>query len=162
MLEAVADAIDAARDELVPLAHEETNLAVQQLTMEVGRTSNQLRMFARVVRDGSHLEAIIDSADPDVTPPKPEVRRVLHPLGPVAVYSASNFPFAFSVAGGDTASRGDVGKRDRSVIGGDADGAFDGTAHRALGPAAHYLDRQAPLRTARNHELELPVGRGLL
>ncbi len=103
-LEAIADALDAAADELVPIAIAESHLPQARLTGEVGRTTGQLRMFAAVVRDGAYLEAIIDHARPEASPPQPDLRRVLVPVGPVAVYSASNFPFAFSVAGGDTAS----------------------------------------------------------
>ncbi|MCU1404896.1 MAG: aldehyde dehydrogenase [Glaciihabitans sp.] len=103
-LRAMADAIEAETTELVALAHEETHIAAARLVGEVGRTTGQLRMFARVVDDGGFLEASIDAADPAATPPRPDIRRILVPVGPVAVYSASNFPFAFSVAGGDTAS----------------------------------------------------------
>ncbi|HEU5486055.1 MAG TPA: aldehyde dehydrogenase (NADP(+)) [Microlunatus sp.] len=103
-LEAVADALDAAKDELVPVAVAESHLPAGRLTGEVGRTTGQLRLFAAVLRDAGYLEAIIDHAKPDATPPQPDLRRMLVPTGPVAVYSASNFPFAFSVAGGDTAS----------------------------------------------------------
>ncbi|GAA3704093.1 aldehyde dehydrogenase (NADP(+)) [Microlunatus aurantiacus] len=103
-LEAVADALDAAKAELVPVAVAESHLPEARLTGEVGRTTGQLRLFAAVLRDGGYLEVIIDHARPDATPPQPELRRLLVPTGPVAVYSASNFPFAFSVAGGDTAS----------------------------------------------------------
>jgi NADP-dependent aldehyde dehydrogenase len=103
-LEAVADALDAAKAELVPVAVAESHLPEARLTGEVGRTTGQLRLFAAVLRDGAYLEVIIDHAVPEATPPQPELRRLLVPTGPVAVYSASNFPFAFSVAGGDTAS----------------------------------------------------------
>ncbi|MEF3402766.1 aldehyde dehydrogenase (NADP(+)) [Agromyces sp. CCNWLW203] len=103
-LDAIADAIDAARDELVELAELETRLGTARLTGEVARTSAQLRLFALVVRDGAWREVAIDRADPAARPPRPELRRMLTAVGPVAVYSASNFPFAFSVAGGDTAS----------------------------------------------------------
>jgi NADP-dependent aldehyde dehydrogenase len=103
-LEAVADALDAASDELVAIADEETSLGTARLTGEVARTTGQLRLFSRVITDGGYLEATIDHADPDATPPRPDLRRMLVPLGPVAVFAASNFPFAFSVAGGDTAS----------------------------------------------------------
>ncbi|MFE6507991.1 aldehyde dehydrogenase (NADP(+)) [Nocardioides sp. NPDC057767] len=104
LLDAVADTLDAHADELVPLAHEETNLPLPRLTGEVARTTGQLRRFAAVVRDGAFLEAVVDHAVPDATPPQPDLRRMLVPLGPTLVFSASNFPFAFSVAGGDTAS----------------------------------------------------------
>lgn len=103
-LGAIADALDAGVDELVAIADEETALGEVRLRGEAGRTSGQLRLFAEVVLEGSYLEAIVDDADPSATPPRPELRRLLVPLGPVAVYAASNFPFAFSVLGGDTAS----------------------------------------------------------
>jgi NADP-dependent aldehyde dehydrogenase len=104
-LTAIADAMDAAADELVPIAREETALADARLTSELARTTYQLRRFVEVVDEGSQFEATIDSADPDwALGPKPDLRRLLVGLGPVAVYSASNFPFAFSVAGGDTAA----------------------------------------------------------
>ena len=108
-LHAAADALDANAAELVEIADAETSLGVPRLTGEVARTTGQLRLFARVINEGSYLEAIIDHADPSSTPPKPDLRRILRPIGPVAVFSASNFPFAFSVAGGDTASALAVG-----------------------------------------------------
>ena len=103
-LTAVADALDAAADELIPLADEESHLGTARLTGELKRTTAQLRLFAVAVIEGSYLEATIDHPDATTTPPRPNLRRMLRPLGPVAVFSASNFPFAFSVAGGDTAS----------------------------------------------------------
>ena len=103
-LRAAADALDAHADELVAIADEETRLGETRLRGEVGRTTGQLRLFAAVVEEGSYLELTIDDADPSLTPPRPELRRMLIGVGPVAVFSASNFPFAFSVAGGDTAS----------------------------------------------------------
>lgn len=103
-LRAAAGALDAATDELVLIADRETRLGQARLRGEVGRTSGQLRLFASVVEEGSYLELTLDDADPSATPPRPELRRLLVPVGPVAVFSASNFPFAFSVAGGDTAS----------------------------------------------------------
>jgi NADP-dependent aldehyde dehydrogenase len=103
-LEGVADALDTAASELVEIATSETHLPTARLTAEVARTTGQLRLFAAVLRDGGYLEAIIDRARPDATPPAPDLRRMLIPIGPVAVFSASNFPFAFSAAGGDTAS----------------------------------------------------------
>ena len=104
LLEAIADAIDAARADLVPIAVEESRLGVDRLTGEVGRTSGQLRLMAAVVRDGAYLDVVLDKALPDSTPPRPDLRRMRIPLGPVAVFAASNFPFAFSTLGGDTAS----------------------------------------------------------
>lgn len=103
-LSAVADALDAHADELVTIADRETRLGAVRLRGEVGRTTGQLRLFASVVREGSYLELTVDDADAAATPPRPELRRLLVGVGPVAVFSASNFPFAFSVCGGDTAS----------------------------------------------------------
>lgn len=103
-LRAAADVLDANVAELVAIADEETRLGATRLTGEVARTSGQLRLFATVVEEGSYLELTVDDADAGATPPRPELRRLLTALGPVAVFSASNFPFAFSVAGGDTAS----------------------------------------------------------
>ena len=104
LLRQVADAIDEALDDLVAIADEETALGPTRLRGEVARTTGQLRLFANVLLEGSFLEAAIDHADQGASPPRPDVRRLLHPIGPVAVFSASNFPFAFSVAGGDSAS----------------------------------------------------------
>jgi NADP-dependent aldehyde dehydrogenase len=103
-LRAAADALDAHADELVAIAEDETRLGETRLRGEVGRTTGQLRLFAAVVEEGSYLELTVDDADPTATPPRPALRRTLTGVGPVAVFSASNFPFAFSVAGGDTAS----------------------------------------------------------
>ncbi|MFC4016192.1 aldehyde dehydrogenase (NADP(+)) [Nonomuraea purpurea] len=104
-LEAVADALAAHVDELWQLADQETALGEVRLRGEVGRTAGQFRLFANVLRDGGYVEAIIDHANSSLTPPQPDVRRMKHALpGVVAVFAASNFPFAFSVAGGDTAS----------------------------------------------------------
>lgn len=104
LLDRIADALDASSD-LLDVAHAETALPLPRLTGERARTTGQLRMFAQQVREGSWVDARIDRAIPDRKPlPKPDVRRLLIPLGPVAVFAASNFPLAFSVAGGDTAS----------------------------------------------------------
>ncbi|HVY26384.1 MAG TPA: aldehyde dehydrogenase (NADP(+)) [Polyangiaceae bacterium] len=104
LLETIADAILGLGDDLLQVAHAETHLGIARLTGERGRTVAQLRAFAELVREGSWVEARIDSADPKRTPPRPDLRRLLVPLGPVVVFAASNFPLAFSVAGGDTAS----------------------------------------------------------
>jgi NADP-dependent aldehyde dehydrogenase len=106
VLEAIADALDAAADRLIPVAVAETNLTTDRLSGELKRTTFQLRIFGEVLREGGFFDARIDHADADwpMGAPRPDVRRTLIPLGPVAVFSASNFPFAFSVAGGDTAS----------------------------------------------------------
>src|SRR6185369_11575888 len=105
LLRGVAAALEAARDELVPLADAETGLGEARLSGELTRTTVQLEMFADLVAEGSFLEVIIDHADASARPaPRPDLRRMLVPIGPVAVFGAGNFPFAFSVAGGDTAS----------------------------------------------------------
>lgn len=104
-LRRIADGFDAHREELAARAHLETALPMPRLLGEVGRTSGQLRMFAGVAEEGSWVQARIDPALPDRQPqPRPDLRSMLRPLGPVAVFGASNFPLAFSVAGGDTAS----------------------------------------------------------
>jgi NADP-dependent aldehyde dehydrogenase len=99
-LVAIADALDAHAGELVAIADAETALGPERLTGEVARTTGQLRLFAGVLRDGRYLDAVVSSA----AGAAPEIRRVNRSAGPVAVFAASNFPFAFSVAGGDTAS----------------------------------------------------------
>lgn len=104
-LRQVADALDAAGDELVPLAQEESHLPEARLRGELVRTTFQVRLFADVLDEGSYLALTLDTADGDWPPgPRPDLRRMMFPLGPVVVFAASNFPFAFSVAGGDTAS----------------------------------------------------------
>jgi NADP-dependent aldehyde dehydrogenase len=104
LLEEIADGIAALGDDLLATADEESALGLPRLTGERARTVGQLRRFAAVVREGSWVDARIDRRDPARTPPKPDVRRMLVPIGPVVVFAASNFPLAFSVAGGDTAS----------------------------------------------------------
>ncbi|HEU5351412.1 MAG TPA: aldehyde dehydrogenase (NADP(+)) [Terracidiphilus sp.] len=105
LLRSIADGLDAEADAIVERAQQETALPAARLRGEVLRTSNQLRIFARVVEEGSWVDARIDTALPDRKPlPRPDLRSMLRPLGPVAVFGASNFPLAFSVAGGDTAS----------------------------------------------------------
>ncbi|WP_426519281.1 aldehyde dehydrogenase family protein [Diaminobutyricibacter sp. McL0618] len=103
-LEALAAALEEHRGELIAIAHRETHLSETRLDGEVTRTAAQLRFFAGVAREGSYLEATLDSPDPSTTPPRPDLRRMLRPIGAVAVFTASNFPFAFSVLGNDTAS----------------------------------------------------------
>lgn len=104
-LEAIADEIVALGDDLIKRCMAETGLPEARLTGERGRTVGQLKLFAQVLREGSWVDARIDTADPERKPlPKPDIRSVLKPLGPVGVFGASNFPLAFSVAGGDTAS----------------------------------------------------------
>jgi 2,5-dioxopentanoate dehydrogenase len=104
-LESAADEIEQLGAALIETVDAETGLGQPRLEGERDRTTSQLRLFANLLREGSFVEAIIDTAIPDRTPaPRPDIRRMLIPLGPVAVFGASNFPLAFSVGGGDTAS----------------------------------------------------------
>ncbi|WP_370411642.1 aldehyde dehydrogenase (NADP(+)) [Streptomyces fradiae] len=104
LLRAAAELLDAARDRVVEAADAETALGPVRLTGELARTTAQLRYFAGIVEDGAFLDVRISRPDPATTPPTPDLRRMKVPLGVVAVYAASNFPLAFSVPGGDTAS----------------------------------------------------------
>ena len=105
MLTGAAARLRNERAEIVRLAGSETGLPEARLDGELERTAVQLEMLAGVIAAGDHLEVIIDPADQDAAPgPRPDVRRMLFPIGPVAVFGASNFPLAFSTAGGDTAS----------------------------------------------------------
>src|SRR6056297_3654650 len=104
-LEAIADEIMALSNTLIERASAESGLPNGRFEGERGRTVNQLRMFADLLREGSWVDARIDTAEPDREPiPKADIRNMLVALGPVAVFGASNFPLAFSTAGGDTAS----------------------------------------------------------
>ncbi|HKR13520.1 MAG TPA: aldehyde dehydrogenase (NADP(+)) [Pyrinomonadaceae bacterium] len=104
-LRRIAENIEALGDELIARANAESALPEPRLRAETGRTCSQLRLFAGVVEEGSWVDARIDRGDPERKPlPKPDVRSMWRPLGPVVVFGASNFPLAFSVAGGDTAS----------------------------------------------------------
>jgi alpha-ketoglutaric semialdehyde dehydrogenase len=104
-LDTIADEIMALGDAMIERCHLETALPQARITGERARTCNQLKLFAQLLRDGWWIDARIDTAQPDRQPvPKPEIRRMLIPIGPVAVFGASNFPLAFSTAGGDTAS----------------------------------------------------------
>ena len=104
LLEAMANGLEGSADTLITEADRETGLGTTRLRGELTRSAFQLRLFAEAIREGGYLEAIIDHAAETPMGPAPEIRRMLVPLGPVAVFGASNFPFAFSVAGGDTAS----------------------------------------------------------
>nr|WP_150110171.1 aldehyde dehydrogenase (NADP(+)) [Arthrobacter crystallopoietes] len=106
VLDTIADALEADAEELVTVAASETNLGRDRLTGELKRTAFQLRLFGDVLRDGGFLDARIDHEDPNWPSgaARPDTRRTKHPIGSVIVFAASNFPFAFSVAGGDTAS----------------------------------------------------------
>ena len=104
-LRGAATRLREAGAEIVGIAESETGLPEARLVGELERTCLQLEAFADLVAAGDYVDAIIDTADPDAKPiPRPDVRRMLYPIGPVAVFGASNFPLAFGVAGGDTAS----------------------------------------------------------
>lgn len=103
-LDCIALEIEALGDELLQTTMQETNLPLARLTGERGRTTMQLRMFAQMLRDGHWVDASIDHANAEKTPPKPDLRKMLVGIGPVVVFGASNFPYAYSTAGGDTAS----------------------------------------------------------
>ncbi len=104
-LAAIREEIAALGDPLIQRAAQESGLDEGRLKGERDRTLNQIKMFADIVKEGSWVDARIDTPLPDRKPlPRPDIRRMLEPLGPVAVFGASNFPLAFSVAGGDTIS----------------------------------------------------------
>lgn len=104
-LRTIAEELELSGMPLLERAHAETALPLARLESERARTMHQLRLMADVLDEGSWVEARIDTGEASRTPaPKPDLRRMLIPLGPVAVFSASNFPFAYSIAGGDTAS----------------------------------------------------------
>ncbi|TAH09558.1 MAG: aldehyde dehydrogenase (NADP(+)) [Sphingobacteriia bacterium] len=104
-LETIAQNILALGEDLLMQAHLETALPIARLTGERDRTINQLKLFASLLREGSWVDAVIDTALPDRKPlPRADIRRMLQPIGPVLVFGASNFPFAYSTAGVDTAS----------------------------------------------------------
>lgn len=104
LLDELADALEADRSILVETADREARLGTTRLNGELTRTCFQLRLFGEVLREGSYLEATIDHATDTPMGPRPDLRRILVPVGPVAVFGAGNFPLAFSVPGGDTAS----------------------------------------------------------
>ncbi len=104
LLYAIADELAAQSSTLIATCMSETNLTEARLTGELGRTQFQLRSYADACLKGDWLQAIIDTAMPDKAPPKADIRKLMVPIGPVAVFGASNFPFAYSTAGGDTAS----------------------------------------------------------
>src|SRR5437667_2213832 len=102
-MRAIAVELEACGDELIHVAMAETNLPEARMRNERGRTIFQLNQYAAACEKGEWLEARIDTAIADKTPPKPDIRKMLMPLGPVVVFGAANFPFAYSTAGGDTA-----------------------------------------------------------
>src|ERR1700733_2649021 len=104
LLRRIADGLTSEIGMVVERAHLESGLPLPRLKSELHRTTGQLRLFAEVLEEGSWVNARIDEADSQRKPPRPDIRSLLRPLGPVAVFGASNFPLAFSVAGGDTAS----------------------------------------------------------
>ena len=104
-LDMIADEIEMRSDEITEIGTQETGLPEARLQGERGRTTGQLRLFAQHIREGGYLDRRIDAAAPDRKPlPRPEIRVIQRPIGPVAVFGASNFPLAFSTAGGDTAA----------------------------------------------------------
>ncbi|MDH2328820.1 aldehyde dehydrogenase (NADP(+)) [Cereibacter sp. SYSU M97828] len=104
-LDAIADEIEARAAQITEIGTQETGLPEARLNGERGRTTGQLRLFAQHIRDGEYLDRRVDAAQPDRQPaPRPEIRLMQRPIGPVAVFGASNFPLAFSTAGGDTAA----------------------------------------------------------
>lgn len=109
LLRAVADGLEEQADAVVADADRETALGTTRLRSELARTTGQLRFLADAVADGAYVEPILDPSDPSGSTPGPDLRRVLVPLGPVAVFGAGNFPLAFGVPGGDTASALAVG-----------------------------------------------------
>jgi NADP-dependent aldehyde dehydrogenase len=104
MLRAMAAGLEERDDDIVGLADRETGIGTGRLEVELKRSAFQLRLFAEVLNDGAYLEATIDHPGDTPMGPRPDLRRMLVPIGPVAVFGASNFPLAFSVPGGDTAS----------------------------------------------------------
>lgn len=104
-LYSIANEIEALGDELLQTASEESHLPIVRFMGERQRTCQQLRSFGDLVEEGSYVQAVIDHALPDRTPlPKPDMRKMSIPIGPILVFGASNFPLAYSTAGGDTAS----------------------------------------------------------
>ncbi|WP_201772383.1 aldehyde dehydrogenase (NADP(+)) [Hoeflea sp. BAL378] len=103
-LTAIADELEARGEALTATGTAETGLPEARLNGERGRTTGQLRLFASHILDGAYLDRRHDKALPDRTPPRPDIKMVERPVGPVGVFGASNFPLAFSTAGGDTAS----------------------------------------------------------
>src|SRR5258705_965012 len=102
-MRAIAVELENCGDDLIHTAMRETNLPEARMRNERGRTIFQLNQYATACEEGTWLEARIDTAVPGKNPPKPDIRKMLIPLGPVVVFGASNFPFAYSTAGGDTA-----------------------------------------------------------
>src|SRR6201992_1448583 len=104
LLRAAADGVESRAAELIAAADAETALGVPRLTGELARVAYQFRFFADIVDEGAFLGVVVDEPDSSAVPPRPALRRWKGPIGVVGVFAASNFPFAFSVPGGDTAS----------------------------------------------------------
>ncbi|HMP92875.1 MAG TPA: aldehyde dehydrogenase (NADP(+)) [Phnomibacter sp.] len=104
LLEQIAQALEEAANALIQAAQAETNLPPARLQGELARTCHQLRSYGQAAATGHYLHATIDTADAGRTPPRPDIRNMHVPLGPVVVFGSSNFPFAYSTAGGDVAS----------------------------------------------------------
>ncbi|PWW04148.1 NADP-dependent aldehyde dehydrogenase [Hoeflea marina] len=104
LLNRIADEIEARAAEITEIGTQETGLPEARLNGERGRTTGQLRLFASHIEKGDYLDRRHDVALPDRTPPRPDIKMMQRPIGPVAVFGASNFPLAFSTAGGDTAA----------------------------------------------------------
>src|SRR5437763_13652925 len=102
-LRAIGDEMNAIKASLLDIANKETHLDKSRLEVEFNRTVFQLNNYAKACEDGAWLDIRIDTGNSDRTPAKADLRKMLLPLGPVVVFGASNFPFAYSTAGGDTA-----------------------------------------------------------
>ena len=125
-LNAIADEIEARGDAITEIGTQETGLPEARLMGERGRTTGQLRLFAEHILKGGYLDRRHDAALPDRQPlPRPDLKMIQRPIGPVAVFGASNFPLAFSTAGGDTAA------------------ALAAGGQRALGPSRNRRDHRA-------------------
>lgn len=144
LLRRLARALDDNRAELVRIADAETALGTSRLGGELTRTCYQLDLFAEVLDDGAYLEATIDHAGDTPMGSRPDLRRLLVPLGPVAVFGASNFPFAFSVPGGDTASALAAGCAVVAKVHG-AHPATSVLVHQVLNDAAAAFGVAAPI-----------------
>ena len=142
-LRSIASGIEERGTEIVTRAGLETGLPEARLRGELARTTGQLRLFASVVEEGSWVGARIDPAEPERKPlPRADIRSMLKPLGPVVVFGASNFPLAFSVAGGDTASALAAGKS------GHCEGPSGASGNQRVGWPGHSRERSS-MRAAR-------------
>lgn len=178
-LVAVADALAANADDLVAVAQAETGLTEARLRGELNRTAVQLRLFADTIVDGGYLDVRLDAADPDFAlGNRPDVRRYHVPVGPVVNFAASNFPFAFSVAGGDTAAalaagcpvilkahsgHPELSRRTAAVVADalDAAGMPAGVFQLIAGQAAGVAILQDPRVRAGSFTGSIPAGRRL-